>query len=455
MPDDSFIKLRSQNSFGVAGALTEDTEIFHEALFSGKHIGLVSDLICAKTRLSKQREHRLRQILLHGIDGWYSIENTVTSALSTQLLLECGISRDKIAVSFSVVIPGTDKFELSAIREALEKNDLNSNLEKWVNEFRRCSDWLIVRAQEDMRRLEIVSINNIVNDEAAVGEQVLYVAINNPVKSVPQVRSYTELGDLDYPHLLRENRHTKTSKVEKHKPATMDVSSTNVLSNDEQLEEAVVIRGLESTIGVFDRILVKGGNEVGSLEHLYDEVVVEKARLQELTKRLRLELNRKPEEGSSYRSRYTLAQKQLITMKDENRMLKIRNEELKNQVISFQLAAKSRNLHNDPEYLTLKVKYERIIRLADELRKTNQQLIDRLSDQKDQKRDNRVFSQRSDAAIKLAAETTKELEQLQLRCDELKQEANRLRMELDHANKELKYFKSRGRSNNNNDSNAA
>lgn len=155
------------------------------------------------------------------------------------------------------------------------------------------------------------------------------------------------------------------------------------------------------------------------------------------------------EEGQ-FKQKYALSQRLLVSSKDENAKLQAKIEDLKSQLASAQMAIKSRgSSSSSTEVSALKLKHDRVVRQAEELRNMNEQLsarIQMLADRLDQKvggKESPETTKRLDAAMKQLVSTQKDNEQLKLRLEEVSREEMRLKMELKRSLLELKTLKSR------------
>ena len=138
-------------------------------------------------------------------------------------------------------------------------------------------------------------------------------------------------------------------------------------------------------------------------------------------------------EGSRYKQRYDLAQKMLAAAKQENSSLSAKVEELRTQLASAQGSSK-KGAVSSAELATLRAKYEHVNRQCEEFRKSNNQLAEKLAQAKRERNtaggNIEEMKKRLESAVQLATTRQREMEQLQLKLEELQREDARLRMEL-------------------------
>jgi len=201
---------RMAECFGVASLLGEDCNAFYESIFSVKHVGRISDLLTARLRESGVDEIKLRAIVLFSTFFGYVLNNPSgeNSALSEPLSVECGIDAEKIALSVSFMLPEDAKLNLDGIAERIKSGKLKGLPESLVFYLYRHANQIVIRKQKDTRRIEITALVGIPGkiDAATLSKTKLIEVIEfeRAAESPPQPASFIELGDLDYPALLRE-----------------------------------------------------------------------------------------------------------------------------------------------------------------------------------------------------------------------------------------------------------
>lgn len=143
-----------------------------------------------------------------------------------------------------------------------------------------------------------------------------------------------------------------------------------------------------------------------------------------------------------YRQKYQQSHKILMATRDENKNLQEKVEDLQQKLGSAQMASKRAGA-GSAELSALQTKVDRAQRLADEFKRTNQLLMERLEAQDKLKPSASAGSteelkKRLDAAVKLANSARSENERMVLQVEELQREEARLKGELEKMSEELK-----------------
>lgn len=150
-------------------------------------------------------------------------------------------------------------------------------------------------------------------------------------------------------------------------------------------------------------------------------------------------------EDALYKQKFAVTQKILASTKDENSKLNAKVDELKAQLASAQMGIKSRSGPSQTEFSALKVKHEKLVRQAEQMREMNDQLTSRIQQLADRVDTTRapagVTEKRLEAAMKQVAAGQKEVDLLKLRVEELQREDARIKMELKRSQVELKAAK--------------
>lgn len=146
-----------------------------------------------------------------------------------------------------------------------------------------------------------------------------------------------------------------------------------------------------------------------------------------------------PGEESQARQKLNLSQKLLASVKEENQGLTQKIEELKTQLSTVQAASKTKTQSSD--YQALKVKYERMFKQSEEFKRANAQLMEKLNEaqraSKNPTMNPEELKKRLDVSMRLAASYQKESDQSKLRIEELQREEARLKAELARAGNAL------------------
>lgn len=233
---------RSVDCFGVAGFLSENSKVFYSSIFTTKHVGRVTDLLSAKLKNEGLDELKFRALILFGTFEVFRIQGDLIgkdARLAEPLVLECGLDDDKIALGVSVTADEGRFPRLEGLVERISGKTPENEFERLLMELHCHSDRLYLRAQESTRRLEIVALLGIPGkiDAESVAERVpmvLVTIVADQRAEPPQVKSYVELGDLDYPELLKEAIATQDAAA----PPTGEV----LMHGFKEIDEAVKVR---------------------------------------------------------------------------------------------------------------------------------------------------------------------------------------------------------------------
>ncbi|OFZ35315.1 MAG: hypothetical protein A2070_10710 [Bdellovibrionales bacterium GWC1_52_8] len=224
---------RALLSFGVSGLLEESCRVYYDNMFSTRHVGKVSDLLAAKLKSAGLDELRLRAILLFGIfEGYYN--PGIAEASSGQVMVECGVDAEKIAVGLSFVNPHLAKRLASKINPGI--------FDSLLATLHAQSDRLLVRVLVESGKIEIVAMLAIpgkismeVIQEKGAPEVLL---LDRETTVATPAAEFTQLGDLDFPALLREE-----NPVSKLEPSP---SGTIVSSEKPEVEPEIRFAGERS-----------------------------------------------------------------------------------------------------------------------------------------------------------------------------------------------------------------
>ncbi len=207
---------RELESFGVSGLLSEDSHVFYDSLFTTKHIGRISDLISARLQKSKTDELRLRALILLSLFESYRIQSnpeewqtSTEEPLREPMVLEVGIDEEKLAIGVSFEITEGKLVNPKGLLDRLKKGQVESEFEKILVHMNEYGDRMVIRYQPSTRRFEIVTLigipDKISEKIMAPSDRIEYIEFSGLAKNTPKPETYTELGDLDYPELLKED----------------------------------------------------------------------------------------------------------------------------------------------------------------------------------------------------------------------------------------------------------
>lgn len=235
---------RSLESFGVAGLLGEKSKVFYSSIFTTKHIGRVTDLIAAKLHDEGLDELRLRALLLFSAFEVFRTQGGAGPEASKQrltepLVVECGVDEDRIAVGVSFTADEERFPRLDGLVQRITDGNPEGEFEKLLSEIHSHSDRTVVRGQPGIRRVEIIALLGIPGkiDPSAVESKAPLLVVEIPAdqkSEPPKVNAYVELGDLDYPKLLKETINVQDEAP----PATGEV----LMHGCKELDDAVKVR---------------------------------------------------------------------------------------------------------------------------------------------------------------------------------------------------------------------
>ena len=216
-------KIRSLDTFGVSGLLSEQAQVFYSALFYPKQIGKVSDLLAARLKKSGVNEVKLRSILLLAVFHAYQSQSkqkrgfwpfsrsepNESDPLDQPIILECGIDSEKLAIGVCFNLSKNITLDLESISDRVSKKEPKDSFEEMLVEIQNHTDRLVLKSEASSRRIELVGLLGIEGKIDLMSSQhrepmevVLIEHTNGQAVSKPRV--YIELGDLDHLQLLRE-----------------------------------------------------------------------------------------------------------------------------------------------------------------------------------------------------------------------------------------------------------
>jgi hypothetical protein len=214
MLDRSKVILRALDSFGIAGQLSDQSEVFYTSLFSTKHLGRVSDLLCARLEPSGVDEFQLRfSVLLSIFEACYGVvskseteSHKGSAVFSSPLSLECGIDEEKVAIGIGFTLNPTISLNTDGLSERISKSAPKGKLEELLKELRNHSDLLFVKNDPLARRIEVVALIGLASHSDSKSEILTPLEVltidGKTAPTTPKPKFYSELGDLNYPVLL-------------------------------------------------------------------------------------------------------------------------------------------------------------------------------------------------------------------------------------------------------------
>ena len=197
---------RSLPSFGVAGLLQESCEIFHHALFSTTHLGRVSDLICARLKQAGHDELKLRALILFGVfEGHRAGKMGEKNPEAPPIFLECGVDGEALAIAIAFA-----KFprglEITKLADKISGVP-DSEFEILLHQIYAHADQLVVRVSAKQNKIEIVALlalSSLPQGFKKPRPEVIDLD-TSAAQATPKAKAYTELGDLNFPYLLRDD----------------------------------------------------------------------------------------------------------------------------------------------------------------------------------------------------------------------------------------------------------
>ena len=247
---------RAYASFGVAGLLDEKAHVFYETLFSSRHIGRVTDLLAVRLHSAGIDELKLRIMLMVSFFESYRIRAESTSdSLADPLSLECGVDEEKVAIGVGFTLADASRIHLGGMVERVRDRKPSDEFEKLICCLSDFSDRVIVRGHPPSRRFELVVLaglpGKISKEEIEASDKLQLVLMDNEPEAAPPVEKYVELGDLDYPALLKDDAKGT------QRPQMTGEMIAKIAGSSEPGLEKIVVKGGEST-ELTDALRVRG-----------------------------------------------------------------------------------------------------------------------------------------------------------------------------------------------------
>lgn len=212
--------MRSISSFGVAGLLSQISDVFYTNDLRARNIGRVSDLVSAKLRESDVDELRIRAILVYGIFHAYALRGLKNHHQEDipSVSVEIGIDAVHVVVAVSFHWDAEFVPNWLGLGERIDSGTGSDPFEKILESVARHSTQVLLRYEEKDRRIEVVSILNRVEDE--LRDPTTVVAVDSKTAPLLEVSSYVELGDLNFSKLLRNPVNAEGALVNVAAPQT-------------------------------------------------------------------------------------------------------------------------------------------------------------------------------------------------------------------------------------------
>lgn len=195
--------VRSLASFGVAGLLDRECDVFYTNDLRARNIGRVSDLVSAKLRESDADELRIRALLVYGIFQAYAVRGLKNHHREDvpPASVEIGIDSAHVAVAISFHWDGDRAPRWDGLAERVDAGTGADPFEKTLEWVKRHGTRVIVRHEAKERRIEVISLLN--REDSALRDPTAVIEIDSRDAPLLEVSHYVELGDLDFPKLLR------------------------------------------------------------------------------------------------------------------------------------------------------------------------------------------------------------------------------------------------------------
>jgi hypothetical protein len=211
-------KPRSLDTFGISGLLGPEVEVFYNTIFSTRHLGRVSDLLCARLRKSKIDELKLRTVLIFGLfeayrgqykkKGFRLFSKSDSDSLEDPFILECGIDNEKLVLGVMFNLNSTVKLEGEGLADRVSQRQAGNPFEEILVDLQNQADRVIIKFQPQTRRIEIslfVAIPGRIKESNVRVPMTFLLLDREQIPVAPRPRKYTNLGDLNYPLLLQES----------------------------------------------------------------------------------------------------------------------------------------------------------------------------------------------------------------------------------------------------------
>jgi hypothetical protein len=195
--------MRSLNSFGVAGLLGANAEIFYSNDLRARNIGRVSDLVSAKFREKEADEMRLRLSLTYGLFLAYAVRGLELrhSEEMPPVAVEIGFDGSYVAVAVAFHWEGNRAPKFDGMVERVIGESGIDAFEKALSGLDSLATQSLVRYEMKERRLEVVALIN--RADASLKDPFQVFAVDPNTAPLLEVANYVELGDLDYTKLLK------------------------------------------------------------------------------------------------------------------------------------------------------------------------------------------------------------------------------------------------------------
>jgi hypothetical protein len=252
--------MRSLNSFGVAGLLGANAEIFYSNDLRARNIGRISDLVSAKFREKEADEMRLRVSMAYGLFLAYAVRGLEFRHTEEMppVAVEIGFDGSYVAVGIAFQWEGSRAPKFEGMVQRISGEQPGDTFERILTRLDSLVTQSLVRYELKAKRIEIVALIN--RNDANMKDPFQVVAIDPNTAPLLEVASYVELGDLDYTKLLKTS--TLADDIDAKEDAVSD-ALVDGRSPQATLEE-IKIGG--STVAPVEQELHVVGEKLGDRE---------------------------------------------------------------------------------------------------------------------------------------------------------------------------------------------
>lgn len=258
---------RSLRSFGVAGLLSENAEIYTIQLFNHLHIGRIADLAAAKIRslkLGGATEHKtlnelkLRELILYSAFEAYETQKALLESgleglsLAEPVGLEIGVDEDKIAIGVTLLGVPAITGDWADLDQRLMSEEGGEIFEVLARLCVHASEQAVIKIQKSVSRTELVLLMELgLQSERNEVPKILILDLDEgPLDPPAAPATFAEMGDLNYVELLKEEGPGKT--------LAPPVSGEFLVQQTGETLEAITLRG-ESVKEIISKTKVTGG----------------------------------------------------------------------------------------------------------------------------------------------------------------------------------------------------
>lgn len=381
--------MRSLKSFGVAGLIAENGEVFYTNDLRARNAGRVSDLIAAQVRELNVDELRLRSLVTYGLYQAYAVRglpNRHDEAIGSASI-EVGVDSASVAVAIAFHYDRDQTPKWNGLATRVMDGAPDDEFEKILAWIQMHSTQVLVRYEPSERRVEIVSLLN--RNDSNLKVPLETISIEAELSPLLGVANYRELGDLNYADALRSPAKTLVSgdappeaETERRFSGGDPVADSTPVLVKEQEEPSegdwglqLLKQGLPVASGSESEALLIDAADSEKTERwiakLSSELLQEKAKLTELEKSLNEKVREKEAELKSSERAILLELKQASDLlRQRESVLENRNEQIAQLNLAVERAGQA---SNDKDQKEMKVRLDRaqvLVQVKEEEAKT-------------------------------------------------------------------------------------